>query len=75
MIGGAGIRHDLFRAVRLQVAVARAAVIGCDPTARALMPLTLLDELAPEDADLDLAIELCNGHQWAIDPVAQRRKP
>jgi transcriptional regulator with XRE-family HTH domain len=89
MIGGAGIRHDLFRAIRLQVAVARAAVIGSDPTARALMLLiregqltaaaddpafkTLLDELAPEDADLDLAIELYNGHQWATDPVAQRR--
>ena len=89
MIGGAGIRHDLFRAIRLQVAVARAAVIGSDPTARALMLLiregqlmaaaedpafkTLLDELAPEDADLDLAIELYNGHQWASDPVAQRR--
>ena len=89
MIGGAGIRHDLFRAIRLQVAVARAAVIGSDPTARALMLLiregqlnaaagdpafkTLLDKLAPEDADLDLAIELYNGHQWATDPVAQRR--
>lgn len=89
MIGGAGIRHDLFRAIRLQVAVARAAVIGLDPTARALMLLiregqltaaaedpafkTLLDELAPEDVDLDLAIELYNGHQWATDPVAQRR--
>jgi transcriptional regulator with XRE-family HTH domain len=89
MIGGAGIRHDLFRAIRLQVAVARAAVIGSDATARALMLLiregqlnaaagdpafkTLLDKLAPEDADLDLAIELYNGHQWATDPVAQRR--
>ena len=89
MIGGAGIRHDLFRAIRLQVAVARAAVIGSDPTARALMLLiregqlnaaagdpafkTLLDKLAPEDTDLDLAIELYNGHQWATDPVAQRR--
>lgn len=89
MIGGAGIRHDLFRAIRLQVAVARAAVIGSDPTARALMLLiregqlsaaagdpsfkTMLDKLAPEDADLDLAIELYNGHQWATDPVAQRR--
>lgn len=89
MIGGAGIRHDLFRAIRLQVAVARAAVIGSDATARALMLLIregqlnaaagdpafkmLLDKLAPEDADLDLAIELYNGHQWATDPVAQRR--
>lgn len=89
MIGGAGIRHDLFRAIRLQVAVARAAVMESDPTARALMLLiregqlaaaaedpafkTLLDRLAPEDADLDLAIELYNGHQWATDPVSQRR--
>jgi transcriptional regulator with XRE-family HTH domain len=89
MTGGVGIRHDLFSAIRLQVAVAKAAVISSDPTARALMLLiregqlnaaagdpafkTLLDKLAPVDIDLDLAIELYNGHQWATDPVAQRR--
>lgn len=89
MIGGAGIRHDLFRAIRLQIAVARAAVMDHDPTARALLLLiregqlaaaaedpafkVLLDRVAPEDGDLDLAVELYNGHQWATDPVSQRR--
>lgn len=33
----------------------------------------LLDRIAPEDGDLDLAVELYNGHQWATDPVSQRR--
>lgn len=89
MIGGAGIRHDLFRAIRLQIAVARAAVMNHDATARALLLLiregqlaaaaddpafkVLLDRVAPEDGDLDLAVELYNGHQWATDPVSQRR--
>ncbi|WP_198972771.1 helix-turn-helix domain-containing protein [Xylophilus sp. ASV27] len=89
MIGGAGIRHDLFRAIRLQIAVARAAVMEQDATARALLLLiregqlaaaaddqafkVLLDRVAPEDGDLDLAVELYNGHQWATDPVSQRR--
>ncbi len=89
MVGGAGIRHDLFRAIRLQVAVAKAAVMSSDPVAKALMLLiregqlgaaekepafkTLLDRLAPDDADLDLAVELYNGHQWSSDPIAQRR--
>jgi transcriptional regulator with XRE-family HTH domain len=89
MIGGAGIRHDLFRAIRLQIAVARAAVMNQDATARALLLLiregqlaaasedpafkALLDRVAPDDGDLDLAVELYNGHQWATDPVSQRR--
>jgi len=89
MIGGAGIRHDLFRAIRLQIAVARAAVMEQDATARALLLLiregqlaaaaedpafkALLERVAPEDGDLDLAVELYNGHQWATDPVSQRR--
>lgn len=89
MIGGAGIRHDLFRAIRLQIAVARATVMDQDPTARALLLLIregqltaaaddpafkeLLDRVAPDDGDLDLAVELYNGHQWATDPVSQRR--
>jgi hypothetical protein len=34
---------------------------------------TLLNQLAPDDADLDLTVELYNGHQWASDPIAQRR--
>ena len=89
MIGGAGIHQDLFRAIRLQIAVARAAVMGGDATARALMLLIregqlaaaaddpafgeLLERVAPDDADLDLAVELYNGHQWTSDPLSQRR--
>lgn len=89
MIGGAGIRHDLFRAIRLQISVARSAVIDQNPIAKALLLLIregqlaaateepafreLLERVSPDDGDLDLAVELYNGHQWATDPVSQRR--
>ncbi|WP_342130040.1 helix-turn-helix domain-containing protein [Hydrogenophaga sp. OTU3427] len=89
MTGGAGIRHDLFRVIRLQIAVARSAVVDQDATARALLLLIkegqlaaaaedtafkeFLDRVAPEDSDLNLAVELYNGHQWATDPISQRR--
>jgi hypothetical protein len=85
MTGGVSIRHDLFSAIRLQVAVARAAVIGSDPIARALMLLiregqlnaatvdpafqTLLDKLAPVDTDLALAIELYNCRSHRVAAV------
>jgi transcriptional regulator with XRE-family HTH domain len=89
MTGGAGIRQDLFQAIRLQVAVAKAAVTEGDPLAKALMILIregnlnaagsdkafseLLDRIAPADADLDLAVQLYNGHLWTGDPITQRR--
>jgi len=89
MVGGVGIRHELLRAIRLQVEVARAAVVDNDPVARALLVLiregqlqtatsdpqfvALLERLAPQDGQLDLAVELYNGHLWASDPVVQRR--
>jgi len=38
-VGGVGIRHELLRAIRLQVEVARAAVVDNDPVARALLVL------------------------------------
>lgn len=88
MTGGAGIRHELLQAIKLQIAVARAAVIDADPLAKALLVLIregqlagihdeafaqLLERIAPVDAELDLAVELYNGHLWTADPVAQRR--
>lgn len=89
MIGSAGIREDLFQAIRLQISVAKAAVNERDPVAQALLALIregqlgaaasnaafsdLLDRIAPVDADIDLAVELYNGHLWTADPIAQRR--
>ena len=89
MVGGSGIRADLFQAIRLQIAVARAAVIESNPTAQALAILiregqlsaaakepafnALLSGMLPDNTDLDLAIELYNGQQWATDPISQRR--
>lgn len=89
MSGGMGVRQDLFQAVQLQIAVARAAIVERDPVAKALLLLIregrmdaiaadpdfseLLDRVAPQSPDLDLAIELYNGHLATTDPIAQRR--
>lgn len=85
MIGGGGIRHDLFRIILLQTAVARAAVIDEDATAQALLvslqegqmaavtkePLfkELIDRLMPKDGEVDLAVALYNGCQGNNNPV------
>jgi transcriptional regulator with XRE-family HTH domain len=87
--GGSGIDLELLRAIRLQIAVARTAVVEADPTAKALLLLirggklqeaasdpalrAFLDRIAPEDSDFDLATELYNGHLWTDDSDAQRR--
>ena len=89
MHGGGGINLDLLRTTRLQVAVAKAAIVQGDPTAKALLLLirdgrlaeagnepelrTYLDRLCPEDSDRDLADELYNGHLWTDDPATQQR--
>lgn len=89
MKGMSGIDLDLFRTVRLQIAVARLAVIEADPTARALLLLirdgrlqdaaeepeirAFLDRIVPADGDVELALELYNGQLWTDDPNAQRR--
>lgn len=89
MHGGSGIDLDLLRAIRLQIAVARTAVVDADPTAKALLLLiregkiqevaadpgirAFLDRIAPEDSDFDLATELYNGHLWTDDPDSRRR--
>lgn len=89
MTGDVGIRHELLQAIRLQIAVARAAINEDDPAARALLILiregqlanaakdaqfqSLLERIVPTDSDLDLAVELYNGHLGATDPIVQRR--
>jgi transcriptional regulator with XRE-family HTH domain len=89
MHGGSGIDLGLLRAIRLQIAVARTAVVDQDPTAKTLLLLiregklqeaasdpalrVFLDRIAPEDGDFDLATELYNGHLWTDDSDAQRR--
>ena len=89
MTGEVGIRHALLQAIRIQIAVARAAVSDDDPSAKALLILIregqlaaatankhfqeLLERITPTNPDLDFAVELYNGHLWATDPIAQRR--
>lgn len=89
MFGNTGIDLDLLRAIRLQVAVARAAIADADPAAKALLLLirdgrlqdaaadpdlrAYLDQLCPEDADFNLITELYNGHLWSNDPATQQR--
>lgn len=89
MLGGSGIDLALLRTIRLQVAIARAAVAEGDTTARALLLLirdgrldevsadpelgTFLDRLCPEDGDFDLATELYNGHLGTDDPATRQR--
>ena len=89
MLGGAGIQTDLFFAIRLQVAVVRAAVLDSEPIARALLLLLrdgrvseadqdpvlreCLERMSPEAVDVDLVVQLYNGHLWSTDPDTQRR--
>ena len=89
MHGRSGIDLDLLRAIRLQIAVARTAIMENDPTAKALLLLIndgklqeataeptlkiFLDRIAPEDSDFNLATELYNGHLWTKDPESQHR--
>lgn len=89
LLGGSGINLDLLRTIRLQVAVARAAVLEGNPTAKALLLLirdgkldeasadpelrAFLEQLSPEDGDFDLSTELYNGHLWSTDPDTQQR--
>lgn len=89
MLGGGSIQVGLFQAIRLQVALAREAILESNPTARALLLLVregqlsaaeqdpvfrgLLDALRLREEDVELVVELYNGHQWTADPIAQRR--
>lgn len=89
MHGSCGIDLELLRAIRLQIAVARVAIIEADPTAKALLLLiregrlqeavaepelgAFLDRITSENSDFDLATELYNGHLWTDDPDTQHR--
>lgn len=87
--GGGSIDLGLLRTIRLQIAVARSAVVDANTTAKALLLLIrdgrlqeaanepaigrFLEEIAAPDADSELALELYNGQLWTQDPVAQQR--
>ncbi len=87
--GGGTIDLGLLRTIRLQIAVARSAVVDANTTAKALLLLIrdgrlreaanepaigrFLEEIAAPDADSELALELYNGQLWTQDPVAQQR--
>lgn len=87
--GTSGIDLDLLRSIRLQIAVARSAILEDNLSAKALLLLIrddrmqaaaadpdiaqFLEEIAPPDADAELAVELYNGHAWTQDANAQHR--
>lgn len=87
--GADGIDLDLLRTIRLYIAVARAAVIDADPTAKALLLLirkeqlqevvadpelqAFLDRITPVEPETDLATELYNGHLWTEDTSERLR--
>jgi transcriptional regulator with XRE-family HTH domain len=89
LAGTSGIDLDLLRSIRLQIAVARSAILDENPFAKALLLLIrdnrmqeaaidlgiaqFLEEIAPPDADADLALELYNGQMWTPDANAQQR--
>ena len=61
-----GIRHVLLQAILIREGhLAHAAKDGHFQG--------LLERIAPVDSDLDLAVELYNGHLVATDPIVQRR--
>lgn len=87
--GGAGIDIELLRTIRLQIAVARSAVVDGNETAKTVLDLiqngrlqelgtaptiqAFLDQVVPADLDADLAMELYNGQLWTNAPGTQRR--
>ena len=88
MFGGAGINLDLFRAIRLQVALARAGVVDANECALRLLVLirdghlkdvaepdvlAFVEQLRPCDDDIELVMQLYNGHIGTPDPVIQHR--
>lgn len=89
LTGGSGIDLELLRTIRLQIALARVAVVDANPTAQALLLLirdgrlqeaaaeptikAFIDQITPVESDNDLALELYNGQLWTAEPGAQRR--
>lgn len=89
MNGERGIDLELFRSIRLQIALARSAIIDANPTATALLLLlrneqledivadpvlkAFLDDINPDDSEISLATELYNGRLWASGAQGQQR--
>ena len=88
--GGLGIDLELLRTIRLQIAIARSAIMDADPTAKALLLLIrdgrlndierdpvltyFLDQISSSgDSEMELAVELYNGHIWSSGSPAQQR--
>jgi len=85
--GKSGIDLDLLRIIRLQLALVRAAVLNDDPTAKAILLLIRNSRLTDVQADstlnqfietlpiedIELALELYNGHIAIADPLEQHR--
>lgn len=89
MFGAAGINLELLRSIRLYIALARNALVERNSVALTLLALlrdgrfcaesvsatelTFLDQLNPEEGDVELAVALYNSHLWETDPATQSR--
>lgn len=89
MLGASKIDVALFRAIRLQISLAQAAIVDDDAVAQSLLRLiregllakaadhpeihTYLECITPDDPHLDLALALYNSHLWTTDADTQRR--
>ncbi|PKO42364.1 MAG: XRE family transcriptional regulator [Betaproteobacteria bacterium HGW-Betaproteobacteria-22] len=89
MYGGSKINIQLQKEIRLYIAVARAAVIEGNSTAKALLLLIkenrlqeaakdqvlqdFLNNLINEDSDFELVTGIYNSHIWVNDPDMQRQ--
>jgi transcriptional regulator with XRE-family HTH domain len=89
MAGAGGINMELIRSIRLYVALARAAVLEENSTAKLVASLirdgrindvlkqaeiaTFVENITPLIDDADLTVELYNGHLETQDPIEQQR--
>ncbi|NOS95346.1 MAG: helix-turn-helix transcriptional regulator [Methylotenera sp.] len=89
MYGGSKINIQLQKEIRLYIAVARAAVIDGNSTAKALLLLIkenrlqeaakdqvlqdFLNSLVNEESDFELVTGIYNSHIWVNDPDMQRQ--
>lgn len=89
MSGGGLIDLDLLRSIRLYVALARAAVVEQNPTAKVIANLvrdgrlnevlqdvdiaSFVESMTSLEEDTDLALELYNGHLETQEPIEQQR--
>lgn len=89
MYGGSKINIQLQKEIRLYIAIARAAVIESNSTAKALLLLIkenrlqdavkdkvlqdFLNSLVNEESDFELITGIYNSHIWVNDPDTQRQ--